>query len=78
VVINLVLDNGRVLIPLVDGIQTLHLLFYMQIWYHPLLGRFLLGFRVATLRVPGIASLNQQWNCDAKSHIVYGGCSLFS
>lgn len=66
------------MIPLTDALQTLHFLFYLDSWSHPALTHFMLGFKVAALRIGIIPIGLTLWDCPAKLQLIYGGCSLYS
>jgi hypothetical protein len=34
--VSFVLDNTRAVLAMVDGLQGLHMMIYLQVWYHPL------------------------------------------
>jgi len=50
--VNFVLDNTRAVLLMVDGLQGLHMMIYLQVWYHPLVEDYLLTLRFTAFRLP--------------------------
>lgn len=76
--INMIIDNVRAVIFAVDGIQTLHFLYYLNVWYHPYVENYMLGLKFSAMRALISASNDSQlWNCEPKYVLVYGQCNAY-
>ena len=78
--VNLGFDNAKAVVPLLDILQSVHFLFYLEIWLQPNLTLFSKGLNLVSLRTQSLFMLNSPslWNCPLKSQLIFGGCSLYN
>lgn len=77
--VNYITGNERSTLLAVDGIQTIHVLYYLSVWNHPLLENYMLGLRFSVLRslVSTFGYSASLWDCSPKYIVLYGFCNFY-
>jgi hypothetical protein len=82
IAINLFLDNCKSIFLLIEILQSVHMLLYLDIWYHPVLENLMhgLGFSAFYFDIskfmPYLSDRSEIWDCTAKKILYFNYCNF--